>query len=93
MIAIGLVENRLAACVNILMCVHSVYRWQDKIEASDEVALVAKISAAHREKVVKFVCDNHSHEVPCVVFYPIQGGNPEFLNYVAKECTAIPDEE
>ena len=84
-LAEALVERRLAACVNILPGVRSVYRWQGRIERAAEVALVAKTTAEKVEALTAEVRRLHPYECPCVVALPIAGGNAAFLEWVARE--------
>lgn len=81
-IAEMLVERRLAACVNMIPGMRSVYRWQGRVEHEDEVVLIAKTSTELVEELTEAVREAHAHEVPCVVSWPIEGGNPEFLDWV-----------
>ena len=76
-----LIEERLAACVNILP-VKSVYRWEDNIEEDAEVVMFIKTRASHSEKVIERVKSLHSYDVPCIVVLPIQQGNPEYLQWI-----------
>ena len=84
-----LVEERLAACVNILGPITSVYRWQGQIEQGREVALLAKTRAALVPRLQARVRELHDYEVPCVVALPIQGGNPDFLAWLWAETAPV----
>lgn len=81
----ALVRERLAACVNILGAIESVYRWKDRVRNDREVALIAKTRAARVPALVRRVRALHSYEVPCVVALPIRGGNAAFLRWVESE--------
>lgn len=81
----ALVEERLAACVNVLGPVASVYRWDGKIARGSEVAFLAKTRRSLQRKLTARVRELHSYECPCVVFLPIRGGNPAFLRWLAHE--------
>jgi periplasmic divalent cation tolerance protein len=61
------VEERLAACINILPNVRSIYRWQGAIETSDEVAAILKTSAAVADALIARIAALHSYDVPCIV--------------------------
>ncbi len=84
-IAGELVRRRLAACVNILGPIRSVYRWEGKICDGREVAMLVKTRAALADKVTSRVKALHSYDVPCIVVLPIRKGNPAFLKWVAEE--------
>jgi periplasmic divalent cation tolerance protein len=81
-----LVEERLAACVNVLGSIESVYRWKGKIERDEEVAFVAKTTDERLEELMARIKALHSYECPCIVALPIQEGSPDFLKWIAAEC-------
>ena len=64
------VEERLAACINILGPVRSIYRWQGAIETSDEVAAILKTSHIEADALITRIAALHSYEVPCVATWP-----------------------
>ena len=65
------IEERLAACINIFPNVRSIYRWHGAIETSDEVAAILKTSAAMADALITRIGALHSYDVPCVVTWPI----------------------
>ena len=65
------VEERLAACVNILGPIRSIYRWQGAIETADEAAAIFKTEQIQAEALIERVTALHSYEVPCVVSWPV----------------------
>lgn len=65
------VEERLAACVNILGPIRSIYRWQGKIETADEVAAIFKTHHWRSDALMERIGALHSHDVPCIVTWPI----------------------
>ena len=65
------VEERLAACINILGPVRSIYRWQGSIEKADEVAAILKTSQTEADALIMRIAGLHSYEVPCIVTWPI----------------------
>ena len=80
-----LVEERLAACVNIIEGMSSIYRWEGRIHMETEVVVIAKTVAALIEKLILRVKSIHSYKVPCIVSLPITGGNPDFLKWIEDE--------
>jgi len=78
-----LVEEKLAACVNILPDVESLYWWKDKIESSKEWMLVVKTQGKMVKRVVKRVKEIHSYEVPEVIALPIVEGNRDYLQWIS----------
>lgn len=89
--AIGrhLVEERLAACVNLLPGMESIYRWQGGIETAQETVLIAKTRAVLVDQLNARVRELHSYDCPCVVALPIAAGNPAYLRWIGAETTEI----
>ena len=65
------VEERLAACVNILGAIRSIYRWQGAIESSDEVAAIFKTHHWQADALMERIAALHSYDVPCIVTWPV----------------------
>jgi len=65
------IEERLAACINILSPVHSIYRWQGRIETADEVAAILKTHHWNSDALIERIAALHSYDVPCIVTWPI----------------------
>ena len=81
-IAQALVERRLAACVNLVGPVQSVYRWQGKVETSAEHLLVIKTTAGLFDAVAKAIRELHSYELPECLEIPIEEGSAEYLSWI-----------
>jgi periplasmic divalent cation tolerance protein len=79
------VEERLAACANILGPCRSIYRWQGKIEEADEVAALFKTRADAVQALIARIAKLHSYEVPCVVAWPIADALPAYAEWVDTE--------
>ena len=84
-IANAMVEERLAACANVLDGMTSVYRWQGKLASETETVLILKTRQDLAEAVIARVKALHSYECPCVVVLPVIAGNPAFLEWIAQE--------
>lgn len=84
-IAEALVAARLAACVQVLPGVASVYRWQGAIERADEVLLLAKTSRERFEALSARIVALHPYEVPEIVAFDIAAGLPAYLDWIARE--------
>ena len=67
-----MVEQRLAACVNILGQIRSIYRWKGKVETSDEIAAIFKTSEEKAGDLMTRIAALHSYEIPCIVTWPIE---------------------
>jgi periplasmic divalent cation tolerance protein len=82
-----LVEARLAACVNILDQMNSMYIWQGEFQDDQEAVMIAKTSREKLSDLIEAVKARHSYEVPCIVALPIADGHPEFLGWLAGQVT------
>ena len=86
-IARALVDEKLAACANVLGEATSIYRWQGKVEEAQELVLIAKTRRALADKAVERIKALHSYDEPCAVVYDITGGLPTYLAWIAQETT------
>jgi periplasmic divalent cation tolerance protein len=82
-IARHLVENRLAACVNIVPRVESIYRWQDKVDSAREWLLLVKTSQERFPAVRDAIRELHSYELPECVVINIEDGSSDYLHWLA----------
>ena len=80
-----LVEQNLAACVNLLENMISIYKWEEKLEESKEVIMIAKTRKTLMPKLIEKVNSLHSYDCPCILELPIQGGNPDFLSWIKSQ--------
>ena len=81
-IAEALVEQRLAACVNIISGMHSVYRWQGKVEQADEWLLLIKTTESASAPLRDAITKLHSYEVPECIVLSIEDGTPAYLDWI-----------
>ena len=65
------VEERLAACVNVLGPIRSIYRWKGTIESADEIAAIFKTTLAQADSLITRIAGLHSYDVPCIATWPI----------------------
>ena len=82
-----IVESRLAACVNIVDTVKSIYHWKGVVKKDTESLLIVKTATKKVESLVKFVRDKHEYELPEVVSLTIAEGNPDYLDWLDKETS------
>ena len=82
-IAYALVERRLAACVNLVPHLESVYRWQDKVESAQEWLLLIKTQADLFERVRDAVKELHSYDLPECLMLEVDAGSKEYLDWIA----------
>lgn len=81
-----IVEERLAACINILGPVRSIYRWQEAVERADEVAAIIKTTNAQANELISRVAELHSYAVPCIVTWPIDKVLGSYASWI-EDCT------
>src|SRR6201998_612576 len=81
-IANYLVENQLAACVNMIPRIESIYRWQGKVESSQEWLLLIKTSADKFSGVRDAIRELHSYELPECIAIAIEDGSPDYLQWI-----------
>lgn len=82
-IAGELVQRRLAACVNVISGVRSVYRWKGEIQRDDERLLIIKTSRRLFPRVREAIRELHSYEVPEILALPVEAGDPAYLGWMA----------
>jgi periplasmic divalent cation tolerance protein len=82
-----LVEQRAAACVNILPAVRSVYRWQGALEEAGEVTLLMKTTQLRYSELEAVIRNGHPYDVPEIIAVPVVAGLPAYLNWVEEETT------
>lgn len=85
-IARGLLEEKLAACVNIVSGLESRFWWQGKIDSAKEVLLIIKTRKALFNKLAKKVKSLHSYTVPEIIAFPIISGSKAYLEWI-NDCT------
>ena len=83
-IARALVDKQLAACVNIVGPIHSIYRWKENIEESDEILLVIKTTAEGFPRLRDELKILHSYEVPECISVNVEDGLPEYLKWIGE---------
>ena len=80
-----LVSQNLAACVNLLENMTSIYIWKDKLEEDQEVVIIAKTRKTLMPKLIETVNSLHSYDCPCLLELLIQGGNPDCLSWIESQ--------
>jgi len=81
-----LVDEKFAACANILPGIESIYRWKDKIESGNEALVFFKVSEDRKSAFQGKLESLHPYEVPEIIFVPISSGLPEYLRWVVESC-------
>lgn len=83
-IAQYLVENQLAACVNIVPCIESIYRWQSKVESSREWLMLIKTTSGNFSAVKDAIRELHSYDLPECAAIAIEDGSSEYLDWIGE---------
>ncbi len=86
-LARALVESRLAACVNLMPGVQSIYHWQGAIEQTSEVTLMIKTTQRHYAQLQQAIVGAHPYEVPEVIALSVADGHLPYLHWVASETS------
>ena len=86
-IARTVVEERLAACANLLGPIESVYWWDGAVQQGNEVAFILKTDEALLGALIQRIEELHSYECPCIVALPIEGGHEPFLKWIQSETS------
>ena len=81
-----LVSERFAACANILPAVESIFRWNDKVESSNETLVFFKVSQNGQSAFQEKLRSLHPYDVPEIIFLQVVGGLPEYMQWVQKNC-------
>ena len=89
-IARALVEERLAACVNVVPGITSIYRWKGVVEQEPELLLVIKTLAERVDALKARLLELHPYELPEVVVIPIGGGHGAYLEWIAQQVRPLP---
>ena len=79
------VEERLAACANVLGACHSIYRWQGKVETASEAAAIFKARADKAEALVARIAALHSYDVPAIAVWPVERTLPAYADWIIEE--------
>ena len=80
-----LLNQRKAACVNIVPRVDSLFWWQGKLDSAQESLLIVKTEALLLNDIVKLVTEIHSYDIPEIIALPIIGGNQDYLEWIDEE--------
>ena len=83
-----LVEAGLAACVNVIPGMRSIYRWEGKVEQAEEAVMIIKSRMSLAEKITAEVNAGHAYETPAVLVLPILGGSQPYIDWILAETAA-----
>ena len=88
-LAEALIDQHLAACVNVLSPCTSIYRWQGTVESADEIPVLIKTLRQHYDRVEQLIKMMHPYELPEVIMVPILNGLPAYLQWIANETQPL----
>ncbi|HCT99855.1 MAG TPA: divalent-cation tolerance protein CutA [Methylococcaceae bacterium] len=81
-----LVEQQLAACVNLLPTITSIYAWEGRIDKAQEQLLLIKAPAVHYARIEAFIKQHHPYDVPEIIALSIERGLPDYLQWITRSC-------
>ena len=85
LISDALVTEHLAACVNLIEGMTSIYRWEGKVQREAETVMIAKTTNGRVAALSERVKEMHSYDCPCIVALPINSGNADFLTWISNQ--------
>lgn len=85
-IARQLVQEKLAACANLVPAIESIYRWEGKIEAAQETIAFLKTTPARFPELQARLASLHPYDVPEVIAIPLTAGLPNYLRWISESC-------
>ncbi len=88
-IARDLVESKLAACVNILPSVQSIYRWQGQVETAQEIPLLIKTASERFPELQQRIIHLHSYETPEIIALPVSMGSDKYLAWIKESVQVL----
>lgn len=88
-----IIDDRLAACINILDACISVYSWQGKTESAEEIPVLIKTQKQHYAKIEQAIKTMHPYELPEIIIVPITGGLPAYLQWISQTILPLDDNQ
>lgn len=82
------VKQKLAACVNLIPGLTSIYEWEGKVEEATEFLLLAKTIKRSEDKLIALIKQEHAYDEPAIVSLPISGGSESYLSWIAAQVTS-----
>jgi len=86
-IAKSMIQEKRAACVNVLPAMASIFIWQGKVQKSRETLLIFKTTSQQFSALKRRICSMHSYEVPEIISFRVHRGLPQYLDWVTRETT------
>ncbi len=83
----ALVEQRMAACINIVPRIHSIFWWDDAVQTDEESLLIVKTTKGKFPELMAYVVENHPYELPEVIALPLIAAFPEYVEWVKEETS------
>lgn len=84
-----LINEKLAACINVIDSVKSLYPWKGEIKVEPESLLLVKTTTKQVENLIKFVRENHEYDIPEIISVEVSEGNPDYLNWLHEETITV----
>ncbi len=80
----ALVAEKLAACVNVIDQMNSIFEWEGEVQQDTEVIMIAKTAESRVPELIEKIKATHSYDCPCIVCLPVSSGNPDFLEWIGR---------
>ena len=85
----SIVEERLAACVNIVPRITSFFWWENEVQTDEEALLILKTTQPKIDALIDFVKHEHPYDIPEILFLPVAEGLPDYINWVIEEVGKV----
>jgi periplasmic divalent cation tolerance protein len=87
-VASGLVDRKLAACVQVVSGAQSLFFWEGQVQQEGEALLIIKTKTELQDEITAFLKSEHPYDVPEFLLFPVEGGHPEYLSWMQESLSS-----